>query len=107
MAINTATTAMKLNFLEEAVFDALAGLDEVKQEIIKRRFGLHGESCMTYEELAEYLSATLSPEVRLRIATRVASSDEAGLCEEDVKKLESEGLRELARRCKKPQPLPS
>jgi hypothetical protein len=104
---NSAANSMKLNFLEEAVFDALVALDDVKREVIKHRFGLLGEACMSYHDLALYLSSTLSPELRLQIATQVTDRDEAEISEEDIKRIESEGLRELARRCKKPRPLPS
>jgi hypothetical protein len=101
-----AVATMKLNRLEKTVEQALSNLDNVKQEIIKRRFGLVGEPSMSYEDIARYLSSTLAPEVRLQIATKVGESDEAGLCADDVKQLESEGLRELAKRGKRSKPLP-
>lgn len=102
--------ALKLTSrVEDAVGDALSGLDKVRREVLKRRFGLFGSAAMSYSDLADYLSRNLPASVVLEIASQSGSKqsfakgrDEAiAISESDVRWLEASGLRELARNGRK------
>jgi len=100
--------AMKSNKISDRVVhakvsDALSSLEEVKQDILKRRFGLEGEPAMSYREIAYYLTSQLPPEIKLQIVTMQREAhDEITLEAEDIKTLEAEALRELSRGAKRP-----
>jgi hypothetical protein len=89
---------MKGAKVETKVLEALSSLEEVKQEILKKRFGLDGDPSMSYKELAYYLTSNLSPEIKFQIVTRQNEArDEAVIAPDDIKCLEAEALRDLTR----------
>lgn len=100
--------AMKSNKISDRVVqakvsDALSSLEDVKQDILKRRFGLQGDSAMSYSEIAYYLTSQLPPEIKLQIVTTQRDShDEITLEANDIKTLEAEALRELSRGSRRP-----
>ena len=88
----------------ELVNEALSTLEDVKRQIIKMRFGLSSSKGipMSYSEIAVYLTKNLSAEIKFQIINKQQNKqcDEIILTVAEVKNLEAQALRELAR-CKR------
>jgi hypothetical protein len=86
----------------DQVLDAIANLEGVKQMIIKRRFGLADGKPLSYEELATFLTVHLSPQIKFEIVNKQNGiGEEVIIGVDEVKELEAQALRDLARRSKK------
>jgi DNA-directed RNA polymerase sigma subunit (sigma70/sigma32) len=71
-------------------------LDDLKQEVVKRRFGFDGQLAQDYEQIATVLTAALSPELRAEMAQdRGILASDVSISAQDVKHIETLALRSL------------
>jgi hypothetical protein len=80
---------------KDGILDAIRNLEPIKQEVLKRRFGFHGDGATSYEDIARYLSTILEPTRRQSFISCQKSKKAGLLSEKDVQKIEAEALRDL------------